>query len=159
MPYGFLDMYSGYFKHVTYTENEINELGSDAEFCSPQERRAKRIKHENEKWDEEHYMCDSILLRCLQNVDKIKIGLTMLTTNTFKNFLPGEIPTRLEAGVSNTRKRKTPRCSACPERNVRTGVSQSPLQTLRSDIYRPPDPTANTRSLSDTNHSSFLVCL
>ena len=54
--YGFLDMHSGYFRHVAHTENEVNELGVDAETCSPEERRARRLKHEDEKWDEEHYM-------------------------------------------------------------------------------------------------------
>jgi protein SHQ1 len=54
--YGFLDMHSGYFRHVAHTENEVNELGAGAEMCSPDERRNKRIKHEDEKWDEEHYM-------------------------------------------------------------------------------------------------------
>ncbi|KAF9452242.1 SHQ1-domain-containing protein [Macrolepiota fuliginosa MF-IS2] len=56
--YGFLDTHSGYFNHVTHTENEINELGVDAETCSPDERRRRRIQHENEKWDEEYYMAD-----------------------------------------------------------------------------------------------------
>lgn len=55
--YGFLDMYTGYFTHVSHTENEINELGMDLEKLTPYERREKRIKHENEKWDEDHYMC------------------------------------------------------------------------------------------------------
>lgn len=54
--YGFLDMHSGYFKHVAYAENEVNELSADAENCSPAERRKRRIKHEDEKWDEEYYM-------------------------------------------------------------------------------------------------------
>ncbi|KAJ7111162.1 SHQ1 protein-domain-containing protein [Mycena crocata] len=56
--YGFLNLYSGYFKHVSHTENEVNELGSDAETCIVQERRVRRWKHEDEKWDEEHYMAD-----------------------------------------------------------------------------------------------------
>jgi len=56
--YGFLDMYSGYFRHVQYTENEVNDLGADAETCSVQDRRARRIKCENEKWDEEYYLAD-----------------------------------------------------------------------------------------------------
>ncbi|TFK42945.1 SHQ1 protein-domain-containing protein [Crucibulum laeve] len=56
--YGFLDMHSGYFKHVTHTENEVNELGGEAETCTLKERRQKRIKHEDEKWDEEYYMAD-----------------------------------------------------------------------------------------------------
>ncbi|TFK90431.1 SHQ1-domain-containing protein, partial [Polyporus arcularius HHB13444] len=56
--YGFLDMHSGYFSHVEHTENEVNELGVDAETCPPDERRRRRIKHEEEKWDEEHYMAD-----------------------------------------------------------------------------------------------------
>ncbi|KAJ7457260.1 SHQ1 protein-domain-containing protein [Mycena galericulata] len=56
--YGFLNLHSGYFKYVSHTENEVNELGSDAETCTAQERRSRRQKHEDEKWDEEHYMAD-----------------------------------------------------------------------------------------------------
>ncbi|KAG6841663.1 hypothetical protein C0991_008301 [Blastosporella zonata] len=56
--YGFLDMHSGYFKHVTHTENEVNELGAEAENCSTAERRERRLNHENDKWDEEYYMAD-----------------------------------------------------------------------------------------------------
>lgn len=58
--YGFLDMYTGYFTHVAHTENDINELGNEAEHCSPEERRAKRLQHEEMKWDEEHYMADYV---------------------------------------------------------------------------------------------------
>lgn len=54
--YGFLNKYTGYFMHVAHTENEINELGQNAESCDLDERRNLRIMHENEKWDEEHYM-------------------------------------------------------------------------------------------------------
>ncbi|THH08268.1 hypothetical protein EW146_g9049, partial [Bondarzewia mesenterica] len=57
-PYGFLDAYTGYFRHVSDTENEVNELGPDAETVPPIERRALRVAHENAKWDEEHYMAD-----------------------------------------------------------------------------------------------------
>ncbi|KAL0947096.1 hypothetical protein HGRIS_013236 [Hohenbuehelia grisea] len=56
--YGFLNMYTGYFKHISHTENEVDELGPDAEIIAPAERRKKRIAHENSKWDEEHYMAD-----------------------------------------------------------------------------------------------------
>ncbi|PCH38387.1 SHQ1-domain-containing protein [Wolfiporia cocos MD-104 SS10] len=56
--YGFLNMHAGYLRHVAHTENEINELGADAETCPPDERRTRRLKHEEEKWDEEHYMAD-----------------------------------------------------------------------------------------------------
>lgn len=56
MYYGFLDLHSGYFKNVSYTENEINELDGDAETCSRSERRARRLKNEESKWDEEHYL-------------------------------------------------------------------------------------------------------
>ncbi|KAI0374690.1 SHQ1-domain-containing protein [Pilatotrama ljubarskyi] len=56
--YGFLDMHSGYFRHVEHTENEVNELGTDAETCLPHERRQRRLKHEEEKWDEDYYMAD-----------------------------------------------------------------------------------------------------
>ena len=54
--YGFLDLYTGYFRHVAHTENEINELGEDAETLLPSERRKRRVAHEEQKWDEEHYM-------------------------------------------------------------------------------------------------------
>ncbi|KAI0361895.1 SHQ1-domain-containing protein [Trametes cingulata] len=56
--YGFLDMHSGYFRHVEHTENEVNELGADAEACPPHERRLRRLRHEEQKWDEDHYMAD-----------------------------------------------------------------------------------------------------
>ncbi|KAL4077345.1 SHQ1 protein-domain-containing protein [Scleroderma yunnanense] len=56
--YGFLDTFTGYFAHVAHTENEINELGNDVETCSVKERRARRLAHEDAKWDEEHYMAD-----------------------------------------------------------------------------------------------------
>jgi len=54
--YGFLNKYTGYFVHVAHTENEINELGHNAESCDLDDRRNLRITHENAKWDEEHYM-------------------------------------------------------------------------------------------------------
>lgn len=61
--YGFLDMHSGYLRHVAYTENEVNELGADAETSTPDERRRRRIQHEEKKWDEEYYMYASSRLR------------------------------------------------------------------------------------------------
>ncbi|KAG6886002.1 hypothetical protein C0993_006118 [Termitomyces sp. T159_Od127] len=56
--YGFLDMHSGYFRHVTHTENEVNELGDAAETCSIAARRHTRLRHEDDKFDEEYYMAD-----------------------------------------------------------------------------------------------------
>ncbi|TFY51075.1 hypothetical protein EVG20_g11176, partial [Dentipellis fragilis] len=56
--YGFLDAYTGYFRHVGDSENEVNELGVDAETLSLEERRKRRIQHEELKWDEEYYMAD-----------------------------------------------------------------------------------------------------
>ncbi|KAG7452655.1 SHQ1-domain-containing protein [Guyanagaster necrorhizus] len=56
--YGFLNRHSGFFVHVTHTENEVNELGAEVEQLSPEERRHKRIQHEDDKWDEEYYMAD-----------------------------------------------------------------------------------------------------
>ncbi|KAI0086332.1 SHQ1-domain-containing protein [Irpex rosettiformis] len=56
--YGFLNLYTGYFQHVEHTENEVNELGADAETSRPSERRQRRLKHENDKFDEEHYIAD-----------------------------------------------------------------------------------------------------
>lgn len=55
-PYGFLDMHSGYFKNVAYADNQVNELGPDAENIAAHDRRKLRLEHEDEKWDEEYYM-------------------------------------------------------------------------------------------------------
>jgi protein SHQ1 len=49
-------MHSGYLRHVAHTENEVNELGDEAETCTQADRRARRLKHENEKGDPEHYL-------------------------------------------------------------------------------------------------------
>jgi protein SHQ1 len=54
--YGFLNMHSGYFTNVSYTENEVNDVGNDIETCPLQRRREKRMKRENNKWDDEHYL-------------------------------------------------------------------------------------------------------
>ncbi|OSX64918.1 hypothetical protein POSPLADRAFT_1135835 [Postia placenta MAD-698-R-SB12] len=58
--YGFLDMHIGYFRHVAHAENEVNELGPDAETMPPAERRKRRLIHEQEKWDDEYYMADFV---------------------------------------------------------------------------------------------------
>ncbi|KAH8117495.1 SHQ1-domain-containing protein [Phellopilus nigrolimitatus] len=58
--YGFLNAYTGYFSHVALTENEVNELGDEAEKLTEEERRLRRLKHEEEKWDEEYYMADFV---------------------------------------------------------------------------------------------------
>lgn len=47
-----------------YTENEVNELGDEAEICTKDERRSRRVNHEDEKFDEEHYMLNVFFL-CL----------------------------------------------------------------------------------------------
>ncbi|TEB36312.1 SHQ1-domain-containing protein [Coprinellus micaceus] len=57
-PYGFLCLHSGYLRHVGHTENEVNDLGPDAEKCSKDERSKRRIQREDDKWDPEHYMAD-----------------------------------------------------------------------------------------------------
>ncbi|KAH6919073.1 SHQ1 protein-domain-containing protein [Coprinopsis sp. MPI-PUGE-AT-0042] len=57
-PYGFLDMHSGYLRHAAHTENEVNELGPNAETCPKEERTKLRMEHEEKKWDPEHYMAD-----------------------------------------------------------------------------------------------------
>jgi len=41
---------------VGNTANEINELGVDAETLSPSERRDRRLRYEESKWNPEHYM-------------------------------------------------------------------------------------------------------
>ncbi|KZV69670.1 SHQ1-domain-containing protein [Peniophora sp. CONT] len=57
-PYGFLNLHIGFLRHVVNTENEVNELGPDAETLPPSERRRLRLEKEEKKWDEEYYMAD-----------------------------------------------------------------------------------------------------
>ncbi|KDN49456.1 hypothetical protein RSAG8_02158, partial [Rhizoctonia solani AG-8 WAC10335] len=54
--YGFLDLHTGYFVNVIHTENEVNELGAEAENSTIARRRQLREASEEAKWDEEHYM-------------------------------------------------------------------------------------------------------
>jgi protein SHQ1 len=54
--YGFLDLHTGYFAHVTSTENEVNELGAEAENATLARRQELREANEENKWDEEHYL-------------------------------------------------------------------------------------------------------
>lgn len=54
--YGFLDLHTGYFAHVTHTENEVNELGAEAENATLARRRELREANEDNKWDEEYYL-------------------------------------------------------------------------------------------------------
>jgi len=49
-------MHSGYFKHVSCTDNQVNELGTNPETTPVQDRRKLRMEHEEDKWNEEHYM-------------------------------------------------------------------------------------------------------
>lgn len=71
--YGFLNRHSGYFAHVTHTENEVNELGADAETCSLAVRRSLRLKHEQDRWDEEHYIADFADDEYIQELSRWKI--------------------------------------------------------------------------------------
>lgn len=57
-----MDFHSGYLRHATYTENEVNELGDGAEVYTKDERRSRRVTHEDEKFDEEHYMLNVFFL-------------------------------------------------------------------------------------------------
>lgn len=41
---------------MTHTENEVNELGDKAEVYTKYERHSIRLAHEDQKFDEEHYM-------------------------------------------------------------------------------------------------------
>jgi len=54
--YGFLDMHSGYFRHVTHTENEANELGPDAETLGEDERKWRGEERVDKKFDEDYYL-------------------------------------------------------------------------------------------------------
>ncbi|KAF8266599.1 hypothetical protein EI94DRAFT_1732689 [Lactarius quietus] len=73
-PYGFLNAYTGYFRHVGTTENEINELGTDAETLSPLERRTRRVQHEDSKWDPEHYIvCRDVVFTEAENATMLRL--------------------------------------------------------------------------------------
>jgi protein SHQ1 len=54
--YGFLDLHTGYFVNVIHTENEVNELGAEAENSTLLRRRELREASEEAKWDEKYYM-------------------------------------------------------------------------------------------------------
>ncbi|EUC67149.1 box H/ACA snoRNP assembly protein SHQ1, putative [Rhizoctonia solani AG-3 Rhs1AP] len=58
--YGFLDLHTGYFMNVVHTENEVNELGAEAENSTIARRRELREASEDAKWDEEHYIADFV---------------------------------------------------------------------------------------------------
>ncbi|CAE6433181.1 unnamed protein product [Rhizoctonia solani] len=59
-PYGFLDLHTRYFTNVVHTENEVNELGAEAENSTLTKRRQLREASEEAKWDEEHYIADFV---------------------------------------------------------------------------------------------------
>ena len=54
--YGFLDLYTGYFKDAEHSESDVNELGADIEKCDFSERRRRRLKHEDDEFDAGYYM-------------------------------------------------------------------------------------------------------
>ncbi|CAE6355501.1 unnamed protein product [Rhizoctonia solani] len=58
--YGFLDLHTGYFVNVVHTENEVNELGAEAENSTIARRQELREASEEAKWDEEHYIADFV---------------------------------------------------------------------------------------------------
>ncbi|KAF8579487.1 SHQ1-domain-containing protein [Ramaria rubella] len=58
--YGFLDMHSGYFRHVAHSDNEANELGPDAETLGENERRLKGEACVEKKFDEDYYLADFV---------------------------------------------------------------------------------------------------
>lgn len=92
--YGFLDLHSGYFQHIQYTENEVNDLGADAESCTSVERRLRRLKREEDKWDEEYYMY--VCCVCYLAALTLRFtGLILSKTKTSKNSSTGSIRTLL----------------------------------------------------------------
>ncbi len=121
--YGFLNRHSGYLQHISYTENEVNELGPDAEILSPAERRIRRIKNEDDKWDEEYYM----YVRWSRKLTfKLSVlGLTLLTRRLLTNSLHGK--TRIFAlhKTLSSQRPKSSLCSIYLELNVRLCANSS----------------------------------
>ncbi|KAI9263671.1 SHQ1 protein-domain-containing protein [Sporodiniella umbellata] len=58
--YGFNDQYTGYFRHVQETANEINELESPETPLSHEQRREVRVQGENARMDEDYYCSDYV---------------------------------------------------------------------------------------------------
>ncbi|KAG8764208.1 hypothetical protein FRC11_000062 [Ceratobasidium sp. 423] len=71
--YGFLDLHTGYFVNVVHTENEVNELGAEAENSTITRRRQLREASEEAKWDEEHYIADFVDNEIIQELMSAEI--------------------------------------------------------------------------------------
>ncbi|KIJ30310.1 hypothetical protein M422DRAFT_187329 [Sphaerobolus stellatus SS14] len=54
--YGFLDLHSGYFRGASYSQNEANDLGGDAETLPPDGRAKRGEERVEQKWDEDYYL-------------------------------------------------------------------------------------------------------
>lgn len=70
--YGFNQQYTGYFRHVQETSNEINELQSPETSMTIESRRQERVQRENDKFDEDYYCSDYAMDEEIQNVIKYK---------------------------------------------------------------------------------------
>lgn len=69
--YGFNNQYSGYFRHVNETANEINDI-TEPEKSTIDSRRQERIEIEDLKFDEDHYAMDFISEMDIQHLLKYK---------------------------------------------------------------------------------------
>lgn len=69
--YGFNNQYSGYFRHVHETANEINDI-TEPEKSTIDSRRQERIEIEDLKFDEDHYAMDFISEMDIQHLLKYK---------------------------------------------------------------------------------------
>lgn len=103
--YGFLNLYTDYFRHVEHTENEMNELGTDIENCSPAERRRKRLKRENTKFDEDHYLYVRLPFSGLHCSDRSSVQiLPMMSISS--SYASGNIRIRFSLRTGNIQKKK-----------------------------------------------------
>jgi protein SHQ1 len=69
--YGFNNQYTGYFRHVQETMNEINELGN-IEQSTLETRHDERLEKENGCFDEDHYCMDYINNEEIKELMKFK---------------------------------------------------------------------------------------
>ncbi|KAI8881454.1 SHQ1-domain-containing protein [Backusella circina FSU 941] len=69
--YGFNNQYTGYFRHVQETMNEINEL-ENIEQSTLESRHEERLERENISFDEDHYCMDYINNDEIQDLIKFK---------------------------------------------------------------------------------------
>ncbi|KAJ7262877.1 SHQ1 protein-domain-containing protein [Mycena rebaudengoi] len=148
--HGFLNSYSGYFKHISHTENEVNELGADTETYTPRERRSIRLKHEDDKAD---YVDDDYIQEPISWRNPIAVSTGPLEFSEAENLCITQpaskrvnlyltLVTILFSYAYEMRTNLAPYClltispSPVPSPDLASALSQSYRQCLSFPLYR-----------------------